>query len=133
MYTLHEVANISSVIVPFSSVWAALLIPQQTALPGTHIRSILTTTEIILAVVNIGLFSLLAILELMLNQYLLAFGDALVIVGCVVISRRIFDDDNWFSDLFKKLKRGFKSLREKFSHRKIRIHIAFPSPLPSPA
>lgn len=66
---------------------------------------------------------------LMKEDYLGAGMWVVIIAYQIYVSRSLFDDDNWFNDQFKKLKRGVKKLGSRLG----RIRIAFPSPLPTPA
>lgn len=70
-----------------------------------------------------------AVFALMRQDYAEAGGwlppGVILLVALYVIS----NDNNWFNDQFKKLKRGIKKLGSRLS----RIRIALPSPLPTPA
>lgn len=69
------------------------------------------------------------VFALMRQDYAEAGGwlppGVILLVALYVIS----NDNNWFNDQFKKLKRGIKKLGSRLS----RIRIALPSPLPTPA
>lgn len=86
------------------------------------------------ASLGIGIFLeisvvLRAVFALMRQDYAEAGGwlppGVILLVALYVIS----NDNNWFNDQFKKLKRGIKKLGSRLS----RIRIALPSPLPTPA
>lgn len=86
------------------------------------------------ASLGIGIFLeisvvLRAVFALMRQDYAEAGGwlppGVILLVALYVIS----NDNNWFNDQFKKLKRGVKKLGSRLG----RIRIAFPSPLPTPA
>lgn len=60
------------------------------------------------------------------------FGAGMFLFPMLLVAssiREAFNDSNWFNDQFDNLKKGFKNLTNRLS----RIHLAFPSPLPSPA
>ncbi len=101
------------------------LIRRDRAVLGSHQRYV-ATTWIIATDIMVILSLLASSVIYFMQENLLGAGWDLVIVWIWVWSlKRFFDDDNWFNDQWKRLKRGIKKLRE-------RIARATPSPLPSP-
>lgn len=92
---------------------------------GTHPRYVASTIECLSA-------ALIAFMTLVMLVDSLRKGDPLnssilfaVFCYWVVETARAFDDDNWFNNQWKRLKRGFKNLRIRLALKPMR-----PLPLP---
>ena len=111
------------------AVWIVTTMLRAHAVGRSELHFKFTTASLGIGVCLEASIVLRAVSALMRQDYAEAGGwlppGAIMLVALYVIS----NDNNWFNDQFKKLKRGVK----RFGSRLSRIRIAFPTPLPMPA
>ena len=98
---------------------------QQTAVQGSYKKFQLTT--ILIVVVSLKILGGLGLVILSLAfGYWFTAGIWLCLVAFDILDLvKLFKDDNWFNNQYKRLKRGLKNLRTRLS--------TLASPLPAPA
>ncbi|HWT40930.1 MAG TPA: hypothetical protein VN081_06755 [Dongiaceae bacterium] len=85
------------------------------------------STQMIVSIIAVTVCTIAEVFIAILQKDIVtASTDFVVAVFWVWINKEHFDDDNWFNDQWKRLKRGFKKLRQ-------RLATGIPLPLPSPA
>lgn len=104
---------------------AVVLFRQQTAIPGSYKKFQLTT--ILIVIVSLKILTKLGVVILsLLFGYWLTAGIWLGLAAFDILDLiKLFKDDNWFNNQYKRFKQGLKNLRARLS--------TFLSPLPAPA
>jgi hypothetical protein len=96
------------------------------AVPGSHQRYVAATVGVLCYFALFVAAVCVCVIAWMLSYYESVVLYALLALLQLLLLKRCWNDDNWFNDQWKRLKRGFKKLRQ-------RITSASPLPLPSPA
>lgn len=93
---------------------------------GSHARYITSTIMVGCAALTTISAFIGGIISAVQGDYLDVGIKVVLTVIWAWITKKAYNDDNWFNDQWKRLKRGVKRLRR-------RIAALLPTPLPSPA
>lgn len=124
--TLETATDILRIIgyILLVSWWLATVL-QARAVRKTVIHYRLTTMAIVMTGACVACDIARSMIALIQNDFFGAGGWLVCATLILHVSRKLLDDNNWFNDQFKKLK--------KFGTRLRNIRITLPSPMPSPA
>lgn len=107
------------------SFWASF--QKERSVLGTRVRYEAATMVVATALAITVLCFVLGVIDVVRADHLAAGMDAIfMLVWLAVTIHNFYDDDNWFNNQWKRLKRGLKSLRRRLTTVKL------PRPLPSP-
>ena len=93
-------------------------------IPGSYRRYIANSLMLATSGINFVIGVILGGLYFAIGDYIAAGVFSLGSLGWLWVIKKDKDEDNWFNDQWKRLKRGLKNLRQR---------LATTSPLPSPA
>lgn len=121
---LGKVANSLILPVIVISLWAS--IQKRTAVPGSRVRYVASTLLVGSEIALLILSFVQGVADFSQGDYPGAGINAFFVLVWIWNLMQDFDDDNWFNDQRKRLKRGFKALRRRLTT------VRLPRPLPSP-
>lgn len=98
---------------------------QRAAIPGSYKKYQLTT--LLIAMISLKILGgiSIVILSLILDNAFTAGIWVFIVAVDIWDLKKLFNDDNWFNNQYKRLKRGLKNLQTRLS--------MLASPMPAPA